>query len=352
MTNQETNVGTAYVPAMWRALEIALLGPEHGPNPQVGAVIVDENNEIVGEGWHQGSGTAHAEVMALESVAHRKDANGKLPAGFTAVVTLEPCNHTGKTGPCAEALIAAGITRVVYAVKDPGVNSANGAATLRAAGIEVIDSVLADRAELQGKVWLTSMRKQRPFVTLKWASTLDGRAAANDGTSKWITGQEARHDVHLRRSNVDAIIAGTGTILADDAQLSARLPQGGYYPHQPLRVVIGQAELAKTLRVFDDTAETVQFKTQDLGQILTELFERGVRHAFVEGGPTLASAFIEAELFDRVLVYQAPLLVGGQNPTVRNIGASTMADATELEFIETKMLGKDILLIAEPKGKN
>ena len=352
MSEQHSQQGTEYVPAMWRALEIALLGPEHGPNPQVGAVIVDENNEIVGEGWHQGSGTAHAEVMALESVTHRKDANGKLPVGFTAVVTLEPCNHTGKTGPCAEALIEAGITRVVYAVADPGVISANGAATLRAAGIEVIEGVLHERAQLQGKVWLTSMRKRRPFVTLKWASTLDGRAAANDGTSKWITGQEARHDVHLRRSNVDAIIAGTGTILADDAQLSARLPQGGYYPHQPLRVVVGQAELAKTLRVFDESAETIQFKSQDLAAILTELFERGVRHALVEGGPTLASAFIEAELFDEVLIYQAPLLVGGQIPTVRDIGANTMAEATELEFIETKMLGNDILLIAEPKGGN
>ncbi len=352
MSEQHSQRSTQYVPAMWRALEIALLGPEHGPNPQVGAVIVDENNDIVGEGWHQGSGSAHAEVMALESVAHRKDANGKLPSGFTAVVTLEPCNHTGKTGPCAEALIEAGITRVVYAVADPGVISANGAATLRAAGIEVIEGVLNDRAELQGKVWLTSMRKRRPFVTLKWASTLDGRAAANDGTSKWITGQEARHDVHLRRSNVDAIIAGTGTILADDAQLSARLPQGGYYPRQPLRVVVGQAEIAKTLRVFDDSAETVQFKTQDIKQILTELFERGARHVLVEGGPTLVSAFIEAKLFDRVLVYQAPLLVGGQIPTVRDIGANTMAEATELEFIETKMLGNDILLIAEPKGGN
>ncbi len=352
MSEQHSQRSTQYVPAMWRALEIALLGPEHGPNPQVGAVIVDENNDIVGEGWHQGSGSAHAEVMALESVAHRKDANGKLPSGFTAVVTLEPCNHTGKTGPCAEALIEAGITRVVYAVADPGVISANGAATLRAAGIEVIEGVLNDRAELQSKVWLTSMRKRRPFVTLKWASTLDGRAAANDGTSKWITGQEARHDVHLRRSNVDAIIAGTGTILADDAQLSARLPQGGYYPRQPLRVVVGQAEIAKTLRVFDDSAETVQFKTQDIKQILTELFERGARHVLVEGGPTLVSAFIEAKLFDRVLVYQAPLLVGGQIPTVRDIGANTMAEATELEFIETKMLGNDILLIAEPKGGN
>ena len=166
--------------AMIRALELALKGPTRGINPQVGAVILDSTGEVLGEGFHNGSGTAHAEVVALESALSGAQ---KLPAGSVAVVTLEPCNHTGKTGPCAQALIEAGVSKVVFASGDQGENSGGGAKTLRDAGIEVESGLMSEKADRQLRVWLTATKNQRPFVTLKWASSLDGRAAAQDGSS-------------------------------------------------------------------------------------------------------------------------------------------------------------------------
>ncbi len=202
--------------AMRRGLELADEGPAWGPNPRVGCVILDDRGRVIAEGRHRGAGSAHAEVDALR----------QLPAGgargSTAVVTLEPCNHTGRTGPCAAALIEAGVARVAYAVADPGAESSGGAARLRAAGIEVTDGVLADEAAAFLRVWLGSARLGRPFVTAKWASSLDGRIAAADGTSRWITGPAAREDVHRRRAEADAILVGTGTVLADAPALSPR----------------------------------------------------------------------------------------------------------------------------------
>src|SRR5690606_38461205 len=205
---------TAYDAAMRRALELAERGPVTGGNPQVGCVLLDDAGRIVAEGWHRGAGTPHAEVDAL---SHLTDARG-----LTAVVTLEPCNHTGRTGPCSEALVAAGIARVVYAVSDPGRVSAGGAARLRAGGVEVIPGVLAAEAAELLPVWLTAAARGRPWVTVKWASTLDGRAAAADGTSQWITGTAARQRVHEQRAASDVILVGTGTVFADDPALTAR----------------------------------------------------------------------------------------------------------------------------------
>ncbi|MEB0267804.1 bifunctional diaminohydroxyphosphoribosylaminopyrimidine deaminase/5-amino-6-(5-phosphoribosylamino)uracil reductase RibD, partial [Cryobacterium sp. 10I5] len=205
---------------MRRALSLAANGPATGPNPRVGCLIVDADGTVLAEGWHRGAGTAHAEVDAL---AH-------LPAGAargaTAIVTLEPCNHTGRTGPCSVALIEAGVNRVVYAVSDPGHASSGGAERLRAAGVEVVGGVLAVEAEAFLADWLVAARLGRPFVTLKWASSLDGRAAAADGSSRWITGIDARLDVHRRRAGSDAILVGTGTVLADDPALTARADDG------------------------------------------------------------------------------------------------------------------------------
>jgi diaminohydroxyphosphoribosylaminopyrimidine deaminase/5-amino-6-(5-phosphoribosylamino)uracil reductase len=247
---------------MHRALELALLGPVYGANPQVGAIILDKDLNIIAEGWHKGAGTPHAEVDALSKLP-----NG-VPEGATAVVTLEPCNHTGRTGPCAVALIEAGISRVVYASKDPGNESANGAQTLLDAGVGVIQGVLEEEADKQSVVWLTAMKKQRPYITLKWAQTLDGRTAASDKTSKWISGTESREDVHLRRSQLDAILVGTGTVKYDNPDLTARKPDGTRYEHQPLRVVVGKTELAQDLRVFNEDAPTVHLKTHDVKDVL------------------------------------------------------------------------------------
>ena len=335
---------SVFEPAMRRALELAALGPAYGVNPQVGALILDKDLKIIAEGFHKGSGTPHAEVDALSKLT-------SVPEGSTAVVTLEPCNHTGRTGPCAQALIAAGISRVVYATKDPGNESANGAQTLKDAGVEVIFGVLEDQAKKQGRIWLTAMQKQRPFITLKWAQTLDGRSAASDKTSKWITGSVAREDVHFRRSQLDAILVGTGTVKYDNPDLTARKPDGSRYEHQPLRVVVGKSELSPDLRVFNEEAPTVQLKTHDLNDVLSQLWVRGTRHVLVEGGAEIASEFIQQGLFDEVLIYQAPLLLGGSNVAVTDIGINTMADALQLNFVEIKQLGADLFIRATPKGE-
>jgi diaminohydroxyphosphoribosylaminopyrimidine deaminase/5-amino-6-(5-phosphoribosylamino)uracil reductase len=333
---------SVYEPAMRRALEIALLGPAYGVNPQVGAIILDKDLNVIAEGWHKGAGTPHAEVDALSKL----DA---VPDGATAVVTLEPCNHTGRTGPCSQALTAAGISRVVYAVKDPGNESAGGAQSLVAAGVEVIEGVLANVATEQSTVWLTAMKKLRPYVSLKWAQTLDGRTAASDKTSKWISGPVSREDVHLRRSQLDAILVGTGTVQYDNPDLTARKPDGSRYEHQPLRVVVGKTELSQDLRVFNDEAPTVQLKTHDIKEVLTQLWDRGIRHVLVEGGAQLASEFIAQGIFDEILIYQAPLLVGGVNVAVTDIGIDTMQNALELSFTEVKRLGDDVFIRAVPK---
>jgi diaminohydroxyphosphoribosylaminopyrimidine deaminase/5-amino-6-(5-phosphoribosylamino)uracil reductase len=333
-------MSAVYEDAMRRALQLALNGPAFGVNPQVGAVILDESSNIVAEGWHEGAGTPHAEVMALAQLP------SPLPAGYTAVVTLEPCNHTGRTGPCAQALIAAGISRVVYASADPGVESGAGASTLRDAGVEVIGGVLEAEADDQARVWLVSTQNQRPFVTLKWAQSLDGRAAAADGTSKWISGPESRAHAHLLRSQIDAILVGTGTVLADNPSLTARKPDGTLYEHQPLRVIVGNSMMPADARVFNDEAETIRIRNHDITVLLAELYARGVKHIMVEGGPTVASAFVKANLVDEFVTYLAPQLIGGPGLAVRDLGVESMDQAVQLTFLETRALGADLYIRA------
>jgi len=333
-------MSAVYEDAMRRALQLALNGPAFGVNPQVGAVILDEALNIVAEGWHEGAGTPHAEVMALAQLP------SPLPAGYTAVVTLEPCNHTGRTGPCAQALIAAGISRVVYASADPGIESGAGASTLRDAGVEVIGGVLEAEADDQARVWLVSTQNQRPFVTLKWAQSLDGRAAAADGTSKWISGPESRAHAHLLRSQIDAILVGTGTVLADNPSLTARKVDGTLYEHQPLRVIVGNSMMPADARVFNDEAETIRIRNHDITVLLAELYARGVKHLMVEGGPTVASAFVKANLVDEFVTYLAPQLIGGSGLAVRDLGVESMGQAVQLNFLETRALGADLYIRA------
>ncbi|MFM6979976.1 MAG: bifunctional diaminohydroxyphosphoribosylaminopyrimidine deaminase/5-amino-6-(5-phosphoribosylamino)uracil reductase RibD [Micrococcales bacterium] len=331
--------------AMEHALELALNGPAWGVNPQVGAVILDKNFNVISTGWHEGAGTDHAEVMALKKLE-------SVPEGATAVVTLEPCNHTGRTGPCALALIDAGISRVVYASTDPGDASSKGADTLRAAGIEVIGGVLEADADYQNRVWLTSTKQGRPFVTLKWASTLDGRAAANDGTSQWISGPEARADVHKVRSEIDAILVGTGTVLADNPALTARKTDGSLYEHQPLRVVVGETEIQPFMNVFNDQAETMQLKTRSPHGVLAELQARKVKHLLIEGGPTIVSQFIRLGLVNEYQIYIAPMLLGGERVALDNIGVDNIADAKQLKFDRIERIGNDLKIYAQPKETN
>jgi len=333
-----------YESAMLRALAVSLNGPSTGVNPQVGAVILDPAGDIVGEGWHKGAGTEHAESMALDNFA--KDFPGKSLEDHTAVVTLEPCNHQGKTGPCTVALVKAGVTRVVFASTDPGQESGNGSKMLEIAGVEVIPGVMLNQAEEQNRVWLRSKWLGRPFVTLKWASTLDGRSAAADGTSRWISGPESRADTHSRRASADSILVGTNTALTDDPELTARKPDGSYFADQPIRIVVGESELPNHLRLFNDRAKTVQIKTRDLHDALRQLWNQGIKHVFVEGGPRLASAFVEAKLVDEFIVYLAPFLLGGPNTALGQIGITNIKEAAQLQLLETKQLGNDIFIRA------
>ncbi|CAN5279416.1 bifunctional diaminohydroxyphosphoribosylaminopyrimidine deaminase/5-amino-6-(5-phosphoribosylamino)uracil reductase RibD [soil metagenome] len=330
-----------YEHAMRRALAIAANGPALGVNPQVGCVLLDASGAIVAEGWHRGAGTPHAEVDALSKVA---DATG-----LTAVVTLEPCNHTGRTGPCSLALIAAGITKVVYAISDPGVGSSGGAETLRNAGVVVESGVLTEEAEEFLHVWLTATRQQRPFVTVKWASTLDGRAAAADGTSQWITGTAARQRVHEQRAASDAILVGTGTVLADDPTLTARGDAGELLEQQPLPVVLGTRHIPGDAKLWDHPRGVLESGSRNLDEVLAWLYEQGIRRAYVEGGPTLASAFIAAGLVDEYLVYLAPKLLGGDRVAIGDLGITSIGDARELRITAVESLGDDILITARPK---
>ena len=337
--------------AMRRALELALNGPIKGVNPRVGAVLMTATGEIVAEGWHRGSGTDHAEVAALKDLVAnaRAAADGPIAKGLTAIVTLEPCNHTGKTGPCAQALIEAGVEKVVYATHDPGLNSAGGAATLRAAGIEVESGLLQADADELIRVWATATAQQRPFVTVKYGTSLDGRSAAADGSSKWITGPEARRDVHLRRTQIDAILVGTGTVIADDPELTARQLDGSLYEEQPLRVILGETQLDPAARVFDESegkAKTIQLHTRDLNSALGTLFEMGVRHLMVEGGAIVASEFARHNLVNEYLIYMAPKLIGGPITSLGNLGVANISQAKELEFIEVKPIGADLMIRA------
>jgi diaminohydroxyphosphoribosylaminopyrimidine deaminase/5-amino-6-(5-phosphoribosylamino)uracil reductase len=322
--------------AMSRALDLARTdGVPLGPNPRVGCVLLDEEGVTVAEGYHRGAGTAHAEADALATA-------GDAARGTTAVVTLEPCNHTGRTGPCAEALLAAGVRRVVFAQADPNPLAAGGAQTLRAGGVDVVGGLLADEAREVNRVWTFAVEHGRPFVTWKFATTLDGRSAAADGSSRWVSSRPARLDTHRLRARCDAILVGTGTVLVDDPRLTTRDEQDRDLPpqQQPLRAVMGLRDLPADRRVLDDAAETVHLRTRDPREALASLFARDRQHLFLEGGPTVAAAFLGAGLVDEVVTYVAPMLLGAGRSAVGDLGIATISDALHLEVLDATLLGE------------
>lgn len=331
--------------AMDRALDLATRGPAHGPNPRVGCVLLAPDGEVVGEGWHRGAGTPHAEVAALTAAR----ADGRDVAGTTAVVTLEPCHHTGRTGPCSLALLDAGVARVVYAVADPNRKAAGGAADLAARGVDVVGGAREEEARRLLGAWLPAMERGRPFVTLKLAVSLDGRVAAADGSSRWITSAVARRHAHGLRAEVDAIAVGTGTVLRDDPSLTARTADGELVGHQPLRVVIGHRDVPDDARLRGPGGRLVHLRTHDVAGVLAVLHEREVRHLLVEGGPTLAAAFLRARLVDEVHAYVAPVLLGAGAPAVADLGVTTIGDALRLVPREPVSLGPDVLVVAVPE---
>ncbi|GEA80744.1 bifunctional diaminohydroxyphosphoribosylaminopyrimidine deaminase/5-amino-6-(5-phosphoribosylamino)uracil reductase RibD [Cellulomonas sp. CW35] len=337
--------------AMTRAFELARRGPEHDPNPRVGCVLLrpgpatsTAGPTTVGEGWHRGAGTPHAEVAALADAAAR----GEDTRGVTAVVTLEPCSHTGRTGPCTDALLAAGVARVVVAVRDPNPVAAGGVEILRAAGVEVVTDVLADEGRALLGAWLPAVGADRPFVTLKTATTLDGRVAATDGSSRWITSSVARRHAHELRAQVDAIVVGTGTALRDDPTLTARTADGTLAGAQPLRVVVGHRDVPRDARLRGPGGPLVQVRTHDPAHVLRELAARDVRRVLVEGGPTLAAAFLRAGLVDEVHAYVAPVLLGAGPSAVGDLGITSIAAAVRLEPVSVLPLGPDVLVVATP----
>jgi diaminohydroxyphosphoribosylaminopyrimidine deaminase/5-amino-6-(5-phosphoribosylamino)uracil reductase len=307
--------------AMLRALELAA-GPDVPlwPNPRVGCVILAADGTTIAEGHHRGAGTPHAEADALAQA-------GDAARGSTVVVTLEPCNHHGRTGPCSEALVAAGVRRVVYAQADPNPVAAGGAGRLRAAGVEVEDGLLAEEASALNAVWTRATELQRPFVTWKFATTLDGRSAAADGSSRWVSSRAARLDTHRLRALSDTMLVGSNTVAVDDPELTVRDVHDQPVGRQPLRVVMGLRDLPDTKRIFNDRAETLHLRTREPRQALKELWVRDRRHVFLEGGPTLAAAFVRAGLVDQVVAYVAPMLLGAGRNAVADLGIDTIADA-------------------------
>jgi diaminohydroxyphosphoribosylaminopyrimidine deaminase / 5-amino-6-(5-phosphoribosylamino)uracil reductase len=319
--------------AMRRALVLAATpGVPHGPNPRVGCVLLDDIGSTVAEGHHRGAGTPHAEADALARAGDRA-------RGTTAVVTLEPCNHSGRTGPCAQALVAAGVRRVVFAQRDPNPAAAGGADTLRAAGLEVESGLLAVESGLLNRVWTFAVEHGRPFVTWKLATTLDGRSAAADGTSRWVSSLAARRDTHRLRALCDVMLVGTNTVAVDDPLLTVRDEHDRPLAEQPLRAVMGERELDPARRIFNADAESVHLRTRDPGAALAELFARDRQHVFLEGGPTLAAAFLRAGLVDEIVAYVAPMMLGAGRSAVADLGITTIAAAFRPRVTDITVLG-------------
>lgn len=324
--------------AMSRALQLAATpGVPLGPNPRVGCVLL-RDGKVLAEGFHRGAGTLHAEADALAKTDAR---------GATAVVTLEPCNHSGRTGPCSQALIDAGVKRVVYAMPDPNPVASGGARTLRAAGVEVAAGLARKDAERVNRGWLFGVQNGRPLVTWKFAATLDGRSAAADGTSQWITGPSARSDVQRLRGQCDVILVGTGTVAADNPRLTVRDGRA----HQPLRAVMGRRDLDPGMLVFNAAADTIRLQTHDPAQALSQLFDAGRRHVWLEGGPTVAAAFMRAHLVDEIISYVAPALLGSGRNAVADLGITTISEAVRLDLQDVARIGDDVRLTLAPQAE-
>ncbi|WP_104140177.1 bifunctional diaminohydroxyphosphoribosylaminopyrimidine deaminase/5-amino-6-(5-phosphoribosylamino)uracil reductase RibD [Arthrobacter sp. ZGTC131] len=331
------------------ALDVALQGPR-GANPLVGAVVVGPDGRHLVTGYHRGAGTAHAEADAIATAISA----GIDLHGATMVVTLEPCNHVGRTGPCAQAIIDAGITGVVYAVDDPHDPAAGGAATLRDAGVSVRSGLAAERAFERNRRWFQAVEAKRPFVTLHIAQTLDSRIAAEDGTSQWISCPESLADNHAIRRRIDAILVGTQTVMVDNPRLTARDANGEASGQQPLRAVMGLRDVPADAAVRGDDGKILHLPTRDPHEALAQLFAAGARHVMVEGGSRILSAFLSAGLVDELIVYLAPTLLGSGTPALNGLGIGTLAEAQRWEWDAAsggavQQLGKDLRLHLLPE---
>jgi diaminohydroxyphosphoribosylaminopyrimidine deaminase / 5-amino-6-(5-phosphoribosylamino)uracil reductase len=359
---------------MKMALELAATAKgKTNPNPVVGAILV-KDGLIVGSGLHRKAGEPHAEVHAFRMA-------GEHARGATLYVTLEPCSHYGKTPPCANLVIESGVSRVVVAMQDPNPQVAGrGIGLIRNAGIEVDVGILEEEAKLLNERFIHNMLTGTPFIISKVAMTLDGKLATYKGHSKWITGEESRYKVHQLRNEVDAILVGIGTVVADDPMLTTRLKTGGKNPIRiildselktPINAKITDTKLAQTWIVTSESADPnvikdfeqkgveVLFvpKTEmglDLGIVMKRLFEKGVTDLLVEGGSEVNGSFLRAGLINKFLIYVAPKVLGGRESRTPFTGSNveTMDEALDVNFHLVENIGEDLLITAYPKSKN
>ena len=346
---------------MTEALTLAARGyGQTAPNPMVGCVLVRDGN-IVGKGWHEAPGKAHAEVMAINDA-------GDNARGATAYVTLEPCNHVGRTGPCSQALIDAGVTEVVYALADPNPIAARGGEHLSAAGIKVRSDVCAREAHDLNRGWLHSIAHNRPYVIGKSAMSMDGRISTSSGESKWITGEASRKRAHQLRKFTDAIIVGAETVIADDPALTAR---NGEDVNFPLRVVLDSTgRTPPGAKVYERTGKSTLVMTtknaphraieayREIGadpillppgpdgrpdpvDVLDALHERGIVNVLVEGGGVVLGAFFDADLIDELHLFIAPKIIGGGKPALGGHGIDQLKDSDRFQFSDVEQLGAD-----------
>ena len=314
--------------AMQRAIELSKLGlGKTGSNPIVGAVIFNQSG-IIAEGFHQSG--PHAEVVAINNAKN----TGKDLTGTSIAVTLEPCSHHGKTPPCTEAIINSGIKEVFYAVTDPNQIAAGGGETLRIAGITVQSGILESEAAFANRGWLNFIKNNRPYFTWKIATTLDGKIAASDGSSKWISNEASRNYVAELRNQSDAILVGTGTVIADNPNLVSE--------NKALRVAVGDREIAPNLNINDERAPFYHHQSQDLNSLSTNLFNRGIVNVLVEAGPKLGTALLKAGLIDEIAIFTAPKLLGAGASFINDLGISNISEALELKLIESANFEGDL----------
>ncbi len=334
---------------MGRALELAAQGrTSTQPNPRVGCVIAF-GEQVIGEGWHQRSGEPHAEVFALREAGERA-------RGATAFVTLEPCNHHGRTPPCSEALIAAGIARVIYASGDPNPRvDGSGAARLREAGVVVEQGLRAAEGEELNLGFFSRMRRQRPWLRLKMAASLDGRTATASGESHWITSDAAREDVQRWRAESAAILSTSATVLADDPRLSVRLDSA----RQPLRVLLDRdGRIPKRARLFAEPGEVLHLTSKEIAleasgrlslpAVLSTLNALEINEVWTEAGATLAGSLITANLVDELVIYLAPMLLGSEGRPLAALKIDRLLDASRWQTTDLRQIGPDIRIMLRP----
>ena len=311
-------------------LSRSVLG-KSAPNPNVSAAIYNSDSKLIADGAHNRTlSLDHAEIVALKKA-------GSAAQGATLILSLEPCNHVGTTPACVDAIIAAGISRVIYAVEDPNPIATGGAQRLKDAGL-VVDFIESEELKALQGAWLHRIATQRPYFIWKVATTLDGYIAASDGTSQWISSEASRADVQVLRSQSDAILVGTGTALADNPTLQPRIAGAS----TPLRIVMGERDIPKDFNLHQGEGETIFLKSRDVSALIDTLADKPINQVLVEAGPTLGTALLKAGVIDEILIYQAPVLLGSGKSWITDLGINTIKDGMSLTQISTEQIGPDL----------